>query len=230
MALQNAYQQFQNGAPPQPNPMFGQQPVGNLQGAPLGGGMAPPQPNPLYGQQPMTQQQHQQLFGPQPLDNLQGAPLGGGTALPQTPGYMQHPQPVFNPSTQQAAQNAYEQDFARPQQMGGGMQPQGLLPQYPQPVFNPSTRQAGFYGTSRVDEPFFNPSTRQVEFNHAYDAPMIHRAGGVPQQAQSTARQQDFVRQQLMGMPMAPATQQTRPEDPRMAAMRNMQRMKLGGG
>jgi hypothetical protein len=69
MALQNAYQQFQNGAPPQPNPMFGQQPMGNLQGAPLGGGMPPPP----------TQSGMQQQF----------------------------------------------QDFARQQQMGEGMPPQG---------------------------------------------------------------------------------------------------------
>jgi len=159
MALQNAYQQFQNGAPPQPNPMFGQQPMGHAGdfnpitrhftpgGAPLGGGMA---------QQPMG---HAGDFNPITRHFTPGgAPLGGGTP------YMQ----------------------SLPQQ--GGQQ-QGL-PQYPQPVFNPSTQQA--------------------QLNQAY---------------------QDFARQQQMGggMPMAPATQQTRPEDPRMAAMRYMQQMKLGG-
>ena len=118
MALQNAYQQFQNGAPPQPNPMFGQQPVGNLQGAPLGGGQA------------------------------QG-------------------QLAFNPSTQQAPTL--------------GAQLMGTAPHItPQP---PMAVPPGVPGT-------FSPQQ----------------------------------------MPGAPMTQQTRPEDPRMAAMRYMQRMKLGGG
>ena len=83
MALQNAYQNFAR----QQQMGGGMQPVGNLQGAPLGGGMAPP---------PTQSGMQQQL---------------------QQQGLPQYPQPVFNPSTQQAAaQNAY-QDFARQQQM-----------------------------------------------------------------------------------------------------------------
>jgi hypothetical protein len=221
MALQNAYHQFNTSAPPQPNPMFGQQPVGNLQGAPLGGGMAQ-QPmghagdfNPITRQftpggaplggvrqqaQPMTQQQQQQQYE----QFMQAQQQQQQQGLPQ------YPQPVFNPSTQQPA---YQpgiipgQDFARQQQMGGGMQPQGM-------------QQLGQVNPQFAQQPqAFDPLRQQM-----LQQMQQQRAMAPYQQAQP-------MRQPLAGgMPMAPATQQTRPEDPRMAAMRYMQQMKLGEG
>ena len=111
-ALQNAYSQFQNSAPPQPNPMFGQQPSGmqqgNLQGAPLGGGM--PQQNPTQQQMQAMHYMNQQYgrpdnapMGAQIMGTGVGAPLGGG--MPQQ-----------NPTQQQMQQNQQvAQDFMRQQ-------------------------------------------------------------------------------------------------------------------
>jgi hypothetical protein len=67
-ALQNAYSQFQNSAPPQPNPMFGQQPnpaaqasqVSNVLDAYMDNGQQAPQAQPapmappMMGQPPMA--------------------------------------------------------------------------------------------------------------------------------------------------------------------------------
>jgi len=185
MALQNAYHQFNTSAPPPPNPMFGQQPMGNPQGAPLGGGMQP-QGDPLAGLAPPHYSQGALAFNP----STQQAPTLGAQLMGTAPHIT--PQP---PSSSPVAALMSGMPL-----MSGGPHPRG----------------------SFTDQQTMPPQVAALMsgMQHPQAQPMGQYA--------DIARQQQM--QQQMGMPMAPATQQTRPEDPRMAAMRNMQRMKLGGG
>ena len=207
-ALQNAYQQFQNGAPPQPNPMFGQQPSGmqqgNLRDASRGGGMQ---------QNPMTQagMQAQKDFGAQRAFALQQmqdrhSPMGAVSAGGFGQANPQFAQPAYQPGVIPGmgvmpdqgpmTQAGMQQGNLQGAPLGGGM-PQWVA-QYQQDQQNPTGMQQ-------------------------------QMGGGMPPQGRLSGLPPQAIANSLRGNPLAPATQQTRPEDPRMTAMRHMQQMKLGG-
>lgn len=205
-ALQNAYSGFMNQQPPQPNPMFGQQPqnmMGNLPGSPQG---------------PMSQSQAMAS----PMGALQTPPSG-------------------------ALQNAYSDFMNQQRGYGPGVN------NYSAPQQAPMGQTQNLGATLAGGQPGGMDPMQQYrdllggmggQMAPGQQPGMAGQLGGIGQQLgggmqqnpmQSNpmqAQYQAFMNQQNgrpdnapMGqMPQAPTTQQIGQEDPRMQAMRNMQR------
>jgi hypothetical protein len=215
-ALQNAYASFMNQHPPQPNPMFGQQPSPMQssgmnpmqQGQPMGGGIqqTPMQSNPMPQGQPMGGGMQQNPMQSNPMAQQQ---------------YQQFMQAQQNPMQQQSA--AYDQ-FKQAQQ---AQQNQTL-------ALNNQLQAAGKPGMLG-----YSPDQMQQQLQSNPMQGNMPMGGGMQaQQAmqQAMQAQQNPMQSNLMqqmgkpmgGMPQAPTTQQMGREDPRMQAMRRMQQMNFG--
>jgi hypothetical protein len=150
----------------------------------------------------------------------------------------------FNPQQPQEAQavNAAYQQFMNQQQQGGFNPQQGQ--QFGQGALQASRQMQSGYGkmmntVPQGAEQFGQQQNTGIASRQGYGAlqPAGQQLGGTPQQdrdADDPQRQPRMQQPQRQGgprgrtMPQAPTAQQAVQEAPRMQAMRNMQRMRLG--
>jgi hypothetical protein len=190
---------------------------GQMQG--FGGGYGMPQRRPMYGgDTPMAPQQPQQPQQPTP------EPAGYGAMMDS---YRQQANQMM------AAQNAAERSMGMPTYDANTDPLRGIginIAQPPRPMTQPMAPQQAGSDAARLYEQF-QSAQGMGKGRPGIDYPMVSQREPVRDYDRPQVSQREPVRDyDRPQMPANPYAQQTRQEDPRMQAMRMMQRMRFGGG